>query len=187
MLPELESNSGWLPIGRHTVSIQDLIDRFVLNPDYSASQTRRGIWSDFMEITTRVRTIVPIVNIWIGGSFLTDKLDPCDIDVVYWFHDLALSHALIHSQEDDKRILIHFLNRKLNVPNVHYFPSIWHLKHEVSLGRHSEYDRYVTQRGHWDDFWLRRRSGPKDELPHPMDAMPRGGYIEIILDDFDAS
>nr|WP_183064587.1 hypothetical protein [Streptomyces sp. gCLA4] len=43
---------------------------------------------------------------------------------------------------------------------------------------------YFMSRGHWDDFWLRARSGPKGAPIVPEDAVAKRGYLEVPYDAY---
>ena len=46
-------------------------------------------------------------------------------------------------------------------------------------GRPAIAQRYLENRGYWDDLWSRRRSTDERE-----DSMPRVGYLEVIIDGY---
>lgn len=60
----------------------------------------------------------------------------------------------------------------------------WHLYPEADRASCLEHQAYVMARGYWDDFWMRRRTGAKDDPPQLADALPKRGYFEVELDGF---
>lgn len=48
------------------------------------SETRKRLWLNFLEFTKRLQEeIAPIFIVWLDGSFVTEKLNPRDIDAVF--------------------------------------------------------------------------------------------------------
>ena len=71
----LPSNSDNTP---YTATLEDLRIRFATN------DIRQWIWGDFLSWLRAVRTELDVELLWIGGSYITDKERPSDIDVVAW-------------------------------------------------------------------------------------------------------
>lgn len=76
MLPGLDTQTGALPLGRFGVTLDEIKRDFVDADCFLGSSTRRQIWQDFWSATAGLRSIVPVISLWVGGSFLTNKLDP---------------------------------------------------------------------------------------------------------------
>lgn len=184
MLPSLDEHSGLLPLGRFGASLDDIKAQYVDDPRFAASTTRREIWQHFESATEGIRLAVPVVCVWVGGSFLTDKLDPDDIDLVYWCED-----ALVNQVTDvrSRMILQMFANNQVRPQTglrVDTRYCLWHVFPEADRASSAEHQTYALQRGYWDDFWMRKRSGAKHEAPQRADALPRRGYFEVTLDGF---
>lgn len=184
MLPLLNSDTGALPMGRYGASIGDVEQGFVDAPHFSSSVTRKEIWEDFWSATSELRRIVPVICVWVGGSFLTEKVDPDDIDVVYWCQDEFVDRV---TDPKDRMLLQLFaqnqIRRKTGL-RVDTRYCRWYLYPEADRGTTLEFEQYASQRGYWDDFWMRSRSGAKGAAPRLTDALPRRGYCEIELDGF---
>ncbi|MFJ6130650.1 DUF6932 family protein [Streptomyces griseoviridis] len=80
-LPGLDPATGLLPPGRYAVSLDELYTALV---ESTGSDVRRAIWEEW----TQHRTIVEALTggfsrMWVGGSFISDKPDPSDLDVTY--------------------------------------------------------------------------------------------------------
>ncbi len=184
VFPALDAQSGLLPLGRYDASLPDIQANYVDDPRFSTSTTRREVWEHFISATNGIRSIVPVVCVWIGGSFLTDKLDPDDIDVVYWCED-----TLVDRVKDPQAMLLLQLfaeNKLRDAANLRVDTRYckWHLYPEADRATSVEHQSYVLSRGYWDDFWMRKRSGAKTDPPQPSDALPRRGYFEVPLDGF---
>lgn len=185
MLPQLDSATGLLPLGRHHVSLASVKSRFVDAPEFVTSASRPVIWEHFESAVGELQRILPVAYVWIAGSFITNKPEPDDLDLVFWCED-----RFVHAVSDPKDRMIlqvvaqNHLRRttglRLDTRIAH-----WHVHPEAASMRTPEYDAYVSLRGYWDDFWLRRRSGAKTDPPVRNDALPRAGYLEIMLDGVD--
>jgi len=79
----LDAQTGYLPPGPHSATAGE-IER-VLVADFPASSTRRPLFDGWRVLCEAVETIVPIDAQWIGGSFVSTKPDPADIDLVSHF------------------------------------------------------------------------------------------------------
>ncbi|CAL9511421.1 DUF6932 family protein [Streptomyces sp. enrichment culture] len=77
----LDPVTGLLPPGRYAASLDELYTVLVASTD---SAVRREIWGEW----TTHRTLVEaqagqVARMWVGGSFVSTKPDPGDIDVTY--------------------------------------------------------------------------------------------------------
>ncbi|GAA2238506.1 hypothetical protein GCM10010401_08450 [Rarobacter faecitabidus] len=184
MLPGLDTRTGALPLGRFGATL-DQIKRDFVDADYfSASSTRKQIWQDFWSATAGLRSVVPVISVWVGGSFLTDKLDPDDIDLVYWCQDNLVNQVADPRDRELLQLFADNLVRRATGLRVDTRYCQWHLYPEADRSSCLEHQAYVTARGYWDDFWMRRRAGTKDAPPQLADALPKRGYFEVELDGF---
>lgn len=182
MIPALEP-SGLLPLGRYPATRREITQRFVDAPEFAASGTRREVWTHWLEATDRLRTLLPVCAAWLGGSFLTARQDPDDVDAVYLI-DTREAFQLRVRDPDGARVLAVFAMgdelRKRSGLRVDTFVLEWPLLPgpvpNALFGQ-----QYLASRGYWDDFWQRTRTGAKGTLD-PADALPRRGYVEVILD-----
>ncbi len=71
---------GLLAPGRHKVTAAEFKATFV--EAFPASSTRAPLHTRWLRHRAAILGYVPIVSQWIDGSFVTDKADPGDIDVV---------------------------------------------------------------------------------------------------------
>jgi len=182
MLPAVDAVTGSLPLGRFNVNMSDVKARYVDAPEWASSTSRVEIWSHFESATAELRRIVPTAWVWIGGSFISSKLDPDDIDVVYWCEDRLVD---LVTNPTDKAILDLFARSQVRAATglrVDARYCAWHVRPEAGVQNTIEHHTYTMQRGFWDDFWLRMRSGAKGDPPVRDDAFPLRGYLEVILD-----
>jgi hypothetical protein len=183
VIPPLTA-AGALPRGRFPATIAEVESAFVSDPGWATSTTRQTVWDDWKQITAQARKIVPVAAVWMAGSFLTDKMDPDDLDVVYIIdaRQAAAVASPLHkgflsllSQGDALRTL---RGKRLDTFVINWVPD------PDGLGATPGFSDYAGYRGYWDDLWQRRLSGPKHALRVPSDALPKRGYLEVILDDF---
>lgn len=184
VLPALDEQTGLLPLGRFGASLDEIKSHYVDDPRFAESATRAEIWQHFESATEGIRSVVPVVCVWVGGSFLTDKIDPDDIDLVYWCEDV-----LVDQVTDPKSRFILEMFAKNQVRSVTGLRvdtryCRWHVFPEADRAQSAEHQSYVLNRGYWDDFWMRKRSGAKDAVPQRPDALPQRGYFEVALDGF---
>lgn len=175
MIPAFDSD-GFLPPGRFPATITEVQAQFVTTP------RREKVWADFLDVTSvLLSTGEPVCAAWIGGSFLSTKPDPGDVDVVYWIRQDVLA-----SPPDDLRYILgdlttHRVRRDGFDVDTYILPWVPFLELDPSKWSR-EYIEYQRGRGYWDDFWMRRRAAdPKAEL----NTYPRRGYLEVILDGYE--
>lgn len=157
---------------------------FVADPKWATSTTRQTVWNDWKQITALVRKAVPVAAVWMSGSFLTDKMDPDDLDVVFIIDarqaDAVTSplHKGFLSLLSQGHALRDLRGKRLDTFVINWVPD------PAGQGATPGFSDYAANRGYWDDLWQRRLSGPKRAPRVPSDALPNRGYLEVILDDF---
>jgi hypothetical protein len=186
-LPALQG--GLLPLGRHPCTLVEAQSEWVSSPQYAASSTRRPIWDDLELGLSVLRAVVRVHALWIGGSFTTDKLDPGDIDVVFLVN-AGDRYALA---APERRVVDSFVTNvahpvtgkpvRQHLLSIDSFVVDW-APHNGNPRALPDYGKYVFDRGYWDDFWLRRRSGSKTDPLIDEDAHPARGYVEVSLDAY---
>jgi hypothetical protein len=183
-MPVLDPATGLLPIGRFNVTLDEVKRYYVDDAQFAASTTRAEIWSHFEVALEWFRSITPVVCVWIGGSFLTCKVDPDDIDLVYWCLDTDINEV---TGSNKLLALQYFADNEIRAQTglrVDTRYCVWRLNPEADRVAPDWYLNYVTRRGYWDDFWMRKRSGAKGDPPVLADALPKRGYLEVSLDGF---
>ncbi|GAB3258018.1 DUF6932 family protein [Kineosporia babensis] len=184
MIPTL-SPAGFLPLGRHSCTIEELEQTFVLSPPFSTSSTRAQCLADFRSAKTMLDQLHPalVEANWIGGSFTTAKVDPDDLDSLFIIRESAFDEL---GSNNKKRKVLEFgksqqLRKKLGL-RVDAFmfvrqriPQPWR-----AGGIDPEFQSAFALRGAWDDWWQRSRRGPdKDDAPTIESSDPVRGYLEV--------
>ncbi|WP_442922212.1 DUF6932 family protein [Microbacterium sp. Root553] len=185
MLPQLDSTTGLLPLGRHHVSLAAVKAQFVDAAMFASSVNRGVIWDNFEDLVAELQRILPVAYVWIAGSFITNKPEPDDLDLVFWCEDRFVQ--AVSDPRDMMMLQVIAQNQLRQATGLRLDTRIahWHVHAEAASKRTPAHDAYVSARGYWDDFWLRRRSGAKTDPPVRSDALPRAGYLEIMLDGVD--
>jgi hypothetical protein len=176
---------GCLPLGRFRCTFAEVEAAFVSHPRALGSTTRASILADLKTLVDLLGALDPklVVSLWLGGSFVTDKFDPDDGDVVVLVDaervaalttpDRAKFDRLFLRLETGQSML-RFLTGMLVDPYALEVSTV------VDPLRRTTADReYYEARGHWDDFWLRLRTSPKGSPPTAAEAKPRRGYLEV--------
>lgn len=185
-IPSLEP-SGFLPLGRFPCTLDELEAEFVDSPTFTGSATRSEVFADFLSVVGMLRAFDAslVERAWIGGSFVTNKPNPDDIDCLF----ILSGDRYEALPSNRKRNQVRRFNRKgwvreslnlrveafvlIRVP----FANPWE-----GDGVRAEARPYTQVRGAWDDWWLRTRTGEgPDEEPRVESAEPRRGYLEVTL------
>lgn len=173
--------SGKLPIGRFPVSLRDFELHFVDNFLFKESKTRRDRFNALQAILRIFENELKckVLSLLIGGSFVTDKLDPNDIDVVF-----VIDFRSINTGKDLHALSIFFENNRQNVP-VQCFHLFWLPTTPADPYQLETIIIYQQGRGQWDDFWL--RDVPKELRqvpPHAEQSFHKKGYVEVKINEF---
>lgn len=150
---------------------------------WAFNDRRTALLDQLIDFTSLVRGVVPICSLWIGGSYLSDKERPNDIDAV----------MLIDGENID-RLTDSGERRLVTTEGLHEFCSELGLSVDVSLhawralpsvAELTDADWQLLQdRGFWDDLWQRVRSVPKGSRSTRLCSLPRRGYVEVLIDGF---
>jgi len=181
------SAEGFLPLGRYLCGLEEFKAEFVDAAQFTSSASRAGIFQDLLGVIDILEDLSAdlIESIWIGGSFVTDKLDPDDIDCLFVLSGVAFDGL---SSNTKRRRVTQFnvdgwTRRKLRLRVETFilvrvaFANPWERG-----GVHPDAAPYTQVRGAWDDWWLRVRTGegPTDP-PRIESAEPKRGYLEVLL------
>lgn len=167
--------------------------------DIRGSTTRADLWKRFENYLGRFAQIEyyalkegwidqgeSLINyMWLGGSFISDKLDPENIDVTVFLNGTVMKKlrgkrgcGWINNEAFSRRSLLKSSEFSGITPlRVDYYPvkSVFQLR-KVS----KEELEYLTYRGAWDDWWQRLRD-KGCSAPTESSAVSRRGYVEVIL------
>lgn len=93
-------SNGYLVSGFHKINIPTFIENFV--DSYPTSKTRREIFEGYCKYCRILSTFNFVNKQWINGSYVTKKLDPNDIDIVYIVDSKAI---------DSNKFLISYIKK----------------------------------------------------------------------------
>ncbi|MEU8715637.1 hypothetical protein [Streptomyces sp. NPDC048663] len=164
-------------------------------PEFGESTTRTELWDglhDYLDpFLTLEETCAPaldgiplIHSLWLGGSFVSTKVDPANIDVTVLIDTRA--ERTVRGKPGSKWLTTAFQSRarmreKFGVSplRIGYQPVARIFEPE----RFTVDERtYFTQRGVWDDWWQRcRLPNTNDRSPSEESAAPARGYLEVRL------
>ncbi|WEH16660.1 hypothetical protein [Streptomyces sp. VNUA24] len=194
MLPSLAAN-GFLPLGRYSVSLDEAEKILVSAPKFADSSTRTELWDGLHTYLDPFLTLedtyagmlggLPLIHrLWLGGSFVSTKLDPENIDATLLIDTRA--ERAVRGKRGAKWLTTAFQSRarmreKYGVSplRIGYQP----VAHIFEPERFTLEERtYFTQRGVWDDWWQRCRLPDHDDRsPSEESAAPARGYLEVRL------
>lgn len=176
MIPAFEAN-GSLPLGRFSCDLQEAKQVLVSGSPFNGAQNRDTLWKIFEDSLQRFHDIrCKVPSVFLGGSFVTSKLDPSDIDATYLvdFSTITSDQTLgklwqilqaINREESIDAALIPWLPINLKIP-------------------HPDFEKYYIERGKWDDFW-QRKVAKEDRVPWQRShAFPERGYLEVTIDGY---
>ncbi|WP_067964182.1 DUF6932 family protein [Nocardiopsis trehalosi] len=181
LLPEFDPVTGLLPPGRYTADLDTLHDRLVSAPGFTASATRAPIWAEWELHRAAVEAEAgEITRLWLGGSFVSGKLDPADVDVTY----LLRAAAFDRLQRDELRSLDDLTDRTWCVERgMRVDAYLLRLPEDLSFGDLAPRrltdatDRSFRDLGLYDEIWQRCRPAAQASAPRPS----RRGYVEVLV------
>lgn len=185
MIPALDPATGLLPPGRHVCTEAEVEAAFVAAPEFSGSLTRSGIWDHWLQARELLQRSVLVHAAWIGGSFTTSKIDPEDIDASF-----VINADNYRQREVPDQQVVSLFNTGSHVKavlglRVDSYVIPWEcVSQPLPAGLNMVHDMYYWARGYWDDWWQRYRTGGHGSPPVPADAIPRRGYLEVLLSDY---
>jgi hypothetical protein len=91
--------------GRHAMARDELRVLCVTNPLFSISKRRPDVMASLENLLNALSTESIRSEVWVDGSFLTQKIEPEDVDLVIVFQeaDLPKSPAGIAVLQPDRR------------------------------------------------------------------------------------
>ncbi len=182
---------GCIPPGRYGCTEADIASRFVSHPEFATSATRPAIWQEWILARALLCQSALVYSVWVSGSFLTDKQNPGDIDVIF----VISEEDRVKRSTVDRQVIESFVNRVPNPSGTALVPAhglrvdsyliAWKPHHMLSNGTVTlEHGLYAQDRGYWDDWWSRKRISAKGSPPVRADALPQRGYLEVSINAF---
>lgn len=186
-IPPLDPVTGHLPPGRYRTTLGHIRHRFVDHPEFSASTTRLAIWDGLLSYLTAWETSQRplgqqiLHNLWIAGSFISDEVDPEDIDVSPVYDEGIVSDLAGTAGMGMVKSLVGHRKKLVEKYKVEPFPVPWRsletTLRPTTLLEHEQ--DYLAKRGGLDDWWQRiRPPGPKAAALAPNVTSARG-YLEV--------
>nr|WP_220511225.1 hypothetical protein [Streptomyces sp. SID7804] len=187
--------TGFLPLGRFSVSFGDAESLLVSAPEFADSATRTGLWDGLHDYLDRFLTLedtyhdvlqgLPLIHrLWLGGSFVSTKVDPGNIDATLLI-DVRAERA-VRGRPGSKWLTDAFksrdsIRRKYGVSPVRVgYQPVGHVFRPEHMT--AEERTYFMHRGVWDDWWQRcRLPDQADRSPSEASAVPARGYLEVRL------
>ena len=172
--------------GRYGATQEEIEAFFVNDAQFANSSTRSAIWTEWKIATEFLSNFIPIACVWLAGSFASLKLDPSDIDCLYWIKAEDIAKAKVEIPEASQVIEIFSKSQVKNSYNlrVDSYIATWR---PIPEPKYADYldEEYYLLRGHWDDFWQRNRFTPEHLTPTIDDTFPRRGYLEVKFNGFE--
>lgn len=138
---------GVLPTGRHSCSASDiklaLVDRF------GVDSIRSVIFAEWKSHRAALRSLGSVEFQWVNGSFVTDKVNPGDIDIVTFFNGPAFDLLPRWKQH----VIQELTNGKGSVAYTHVDASLAFFYPKTTR----MYDSYKSDRAYWDAKYSRSR------------------------------
>ncbi|WP_228845060.1 DUF6932 family protein [Mycobacteroides abscessus] len=177
----MSSEHGLLPAGRYRATREEVHARFV----QGRGECRTTFWDHWELATTVLNQQVPINAAWLHGTFFSDTDQPQPVQCLYWVEDLELERARLDPVSGP-------LLRAFSKPGqVHRVVGVrvdtqlvpWHCRPDPQEDD-DYYAPYLQRRGMVDDLLQRITSGPAGAARTRLDALPRRGYLEVIIDGY---
>ncbi|MFD5218542.1 DUF6932 family protein [Streptomyces tendae] len=194
MLPSFAPN-GFLPLGRYSVSFDEAESTLVSAPEFRESATRTQLWDGLHGYLERFLALedtyadelgglVLVHRLWLGGSYVSAKIDPQNIDATLLIDTRA--ERAVRGKPGSKWLTVAFKSRDsvkerygVSPTRVGYRP----VGNVFRPERMTPEERtYFMERGVWDDWWQRCRL-PDHAVRSPSEdsAVPARGYLEVRL------
>lgn len=141
-IPAFDAN-GYLPAGKHLASEAEVEDALVT--PFTASNTRRPIFERWQHHRKAIADYVPIKEQWLNGSFVTDKRDPADLDVVTLYEGSEWDPLPTHKKMVLETLLLH-----------KYTVAYWKVdSYPIAIRPpgHPHHSQYQNAVAYWDDWW----------------------------------
>jgi hypothetical protein len=167
-----------LPPGRYRTTSDEIRARFV---DGRGAQ-RAVLWRDWEAATGLLGRKVTLNAAWLHGPFLSDADEPPTVQCVYWAEDIELAQARFDPSA--AKVLRAFALpgevRRVVGMKVDTGLAGWHCRPDMR-DRDERFAQYARRRGEIDDLLQRSAAGLRGAELVREDAVPRRGYVEVIL------
>jgi predicted nucleotidyltransferase len=180
-LPEPDPDTGLLPPGRYAANLADVHSAFVTSERFIDSATRARLWAEWEQHRAIVDAETGgVARIWLCGSFVSDKLDPDDVDVTYFlradvYNRLGRDEFMSLDDLTDRTWCVeHRMRVHAHVVRLPDDMEFWQMVPGTFPAVINDSFRDI---GFYDELWqFTRRSSPNDG-----EAVSRRGYVEVLL------
>lgn len=156
------NQDGVLTAGLHECNFSIIKDIFV--DEFETSQTRKKIFEQFVMWVNLLVQDYQIYEIWIDGSFVTNKVNPNDIDLVIFVH--VNDYLRLNSNWDKLR----------DVKLIDAYYSLAVCEKSQNALTEKEYWPFVNNRNYWrGQFGFDRSDNPKGFLVLKENDLRLGG------------
>lgn len=168
------NDEGNLPQGRWVSDLDEVYTALVEAPAFESSSTRRECFEQLEKFLALAGKRFTIPAIFLGGTFVTAKIDPSDADFsalldVSGFADMDPRYDVVKNL---------FLNGRARLHRCDPYWIPWRPSWTQADGD------YARARGSWDDWWQRDVPKSSRGLELREHGMPRRGYLEVIVDGY---
>lgn len=126
---------------------------------YTNSHSRGAIYREWRSHRAALRSLAPVLYQWVDGSFVTDKLNPGDIDVVTFVDAVAFDRLPAWRQD----VVYELSNGRGDSAYSHVDSKVC----AVYPSTTPQGSAYTHERSYWDGLWSRFRPGSTK------------GYVEV--------
>ena len=149
---------GLLPKGIHSCTFDIVFDSFVLS--FPSSQTRHALFQEWKAYNQRLKQFIPKVELvqWINGRYVTNKVNPNDIDFVTYM-------PLAHYQHKEDQLIEFYTTVSLHDKGLDaYICPVYPVENEAG------YNEYHRRQADWSYLFGQVR-----------DSMAQKGFLEITF------
>ena len=154
--------SGFLPPGRHPAGRTEVADALV--HAFPTSEQRPRLHNAWVGIWDALGDALPVPKSWLGGSFVSAKDEPKDIDTCWFLDGLAFDALPEHRQRHVMLVADSALARlqwRCDCYAVVDYPP-----------GHPAHDAYLAVASYWHDAW-------GHTPPEPGGLRAARGYLEV--------
>jgi hypothetical protein len=170
-----------LPPGRYRATSDELYARFV----DGQGERRAELWRDWTSATHVLGRLVSVNAAWLHGAFISDAPAPELVQCIYWAEDVEVNSAGVNPPVAKALGVFAVPGKVREVLGVKVDTRLmhWHCQPDMRY-RNEYYATYTKFRGEIDDRVQRVSTSMRGAEPVRDDALPRRGYVEVIIGDF---
>lgn len=163
-MPIKEEYEPLLPLGFHEKTLKEL--RALCVAPFSKSSTRNLIMQGVETVAKEMLAATIEAKIWIDGSFVSEKIDPSDVDIL-----VEIRGEFYESANVDQRKIIDALDENLYKAGLRVDSRSWKFYDDKT---HPDYWDSVW----WQSFWLKHFGFYRDDGPNSYETK---GIALLIL------